>query len=157
MIKPDRLKELIEQEAIIYDIFKCDIYAIDLKVAEYYDVPDYIEYINNYYQCRLTRNCDDLFETKEEAEWYLEFCNITREEKLVLPSWAEFKENCNFPTIHCKNGKTANFTVSNSYLEIYKDSDDGYCEKKIYGKPLTKENYIDACRLCKQLFLGEEE
>lgn len=26
----------------------------------------------------------------------------------------------------------------------------------IFNKPLTKENYIEACKLCKKLFLGEE-
>lgn len=168
MIKPDRLKELIEQKAMIYGItgLPCWIEEIDLGSLLYeqignrlykVDIICYGSEENDFRKERLYRfNDEDLFETKEEADWYLEFGNITREEKLVLPSWEEFKENCNFPTIHCKNGKTANFTVSNSYLEIYKDSDDGYCEKKIYGKPLTKENYIDACKLCKQLFLGEK-
>lgn len=154
MIKPDRLKELIEQKATIYNKNKG---SIKLDKSCYIDNSNVLCFYKigiGHLGFDFIRN---LFETEAEAEWALEFGNIVREEKLSLPSWEEFKENCNFPTIHCKNGKTANVTVSNSYLEIYKDSDDGYCEKKIYGKPLTKKNYIDACRFCKQLFLGEKE
>ena len=148
MIEENKLRELIKDNKKFYSLILPNEYGVpQIKEENALDFATFFIYcINNI----------NIFETKEEANWFLEFGDITREERLSFPTWEDFKENCNFPTIHCKNGKTANFTVSNSYLEIYEDSDDGYCEKKIYGKPLTKENYIDACRLCKKLFLGEK-
>ena len=47
MISKERLTELIKQGATIYDIFKGDIYLVDLTIAKYYDVPKYIEYKND--------------------------------------------------------------------------------------------------------------
>ena len=137
MITKERLEELIGQGATIYYIFEDvvfntkEIISITLNDGASFDITT-------------------AFETKEEAEWYLEFGNITREEKLSLPSWEEFTtknyrccfsgKNNKIITLDCFNGET---------LEINEN------ELTIFEKPLTKENYIEACRLCKKLFMGE--
>lgn len=160
MITEERLKELIKQGATIYDIFKGDIYLIDLTMAKYYDVPKYIEYKNDYYNCNLTRSINDLFETKEEAEEYLEFGNIIRPERLNLPTWKEFvklEENYDYGYNTIKSFDDVKFGYVNPYndkstcLFIEKSG------KTIYlTNMVTKETYLEARRLCKKLFLGEE-
>jgi len=154
MISKERLEELIKQGATIYDIFKGDIYLVDLTMAKYYDVPKYIEYKNDYYNCNLTRSIDDLFETKEEAEEYLEFGNITRTERLDLPTWEEFNKKGCFYFV----GKNYSFyQIYKRYNKIHLEwSDDETYYMTIQEWKLTKENYLEARRLCKKLFLGEE-
>ena len=144
MIQPDRLKELEK----VYCVFKDNGEITETHITD--------EYINN---------CDwyeDLFETKEEAEWYLEFGNITREEKLVLPTWEEaqkekfcfakgFDSLYGFKLFVFINKFTNDFEVS--FFHGYKTND--YCIEKHFDLR-DKEQYIKGCRLCKQLFLGEK-
>lgn len=108
---------------------------------------------------------DTLYETKEEAEWALEFGNITRTEKLELPSWEEFQKThttINFYKNGCEYGlHRVNYSADRNnpdfkievyvfYNDLEESSDD------LFSEPLTKENYIKACRLCKKLFLERQ-
>ena len=154
MITKERLKELIEQGATIYDIFKGDIYLVDLTMAKYYDVPKYIEYKNDYYNCNLTRNIGDLFETKEQAEWHLKMTR-TRTETLELPMWEDVQEmlkaNCSIYEIIKKYDIELVIEKSKYFpaqIKLYADN-----EK--FNWNLSKENYIEACELCLRLFSGE--
>lgn len=98
---------------------------------------------------------EDLFATKEEAEWQLEFGNITRTEKLELPTWEQFKKNkCfNFVGIDWTFYELHNRRRNKLQLDYSYDNDYYRPEKEW---KLTYENYLEACRLCKKLFLGEE-
>lgn len=156
MIQPDRLKELIEQKATIYDKYG---YKIDLAEED-----NFLENIFNIYfkveQGRLYRMNKDLqiaydqwylqnlFETKEDAEWYLEFENITREEKLSLPSWEDLED---FGCIRINSNTYLNWNKVINWISVCA------CGTECYFETATKENYIDVCRLCKKLFLGEKE
>lgn len=120
---------------------------------------------------------EDLFETKEDAEEYAEFGNITRTEKLTLPSW-DIIENI------IEQEKTFGFNHSDRVLariitkdSIYwfrlcKDLDlftfqlkqtyigEDLCEELTSRFPVslgkaTKTNYDKARRLCVKLFKGE--
>ena len=158
MISKERLEELIKEEATIYDIFKGDIFLVDLTMAKYYDVPKYIEYKNDYYNCNLTRSIEDLFETKEEAEWYLEFGNITRTETLELPSWEDFKNFVNQYIKFYHNEHT--YILESCFYEDGEETIEINCCYYDYGDnllklPLNKENYLKACRMAKNLFLGD--
>jgi hypothetical protein len=160
MIEKERLKELIEQGAIIYELFENkNINQIQLENnwtvlngGLYKD----INYIRSFW-------IGDLFETKEEAEWHKEFGCIERTERLELPTWEELGK---------KKEHYINFTTkgwTKCWLEIYMpykndfgkilityaDTDNKYYI--VYDKRLTKENYTLACRKCKELFLGEKK
>ncbi len=92
-----------------------------------------------------------LFATKEEAEWQLEFGNIERREKLELPTWEQAQENIDWG-IDCANRDWYLLKLrGHSIIRIEDWNSNG-----IYEKPLTYENYLEACRLCKKLFLGEK-
>ena len=140
MITKERLKELIEQKATIYQIIREPL-KIE-KILLGYD--------------EIGTTSEDLYETKEEAEECLEFGNIVREERLELPSWEEFlklplwddKNNVEFKT---NKGNTISiFKTEQNEIIVLKDI------KTLFEKPLTKENYLEACELCRKLFLGEE-
>lgn len=147
MITKERLRELIEQGATIYKI----------SGEIFIEVPSglYSQEINDRLCCQPDYNL--LFETKEEAEWQLEFGNITRTETLELPTWEEVckrKEEMKCwgrKTIAEFDGEEVNIVVpvsqpDKTYIEIY----GRFC------RLFTKENYTEACRLAKKLFLGEE-
>ena len=159
MITENRLKELIEQGAIIYRVYAdVSVYETKLsKVIHDVDNAHLWENLNNrFIPKRVGYPLNQLFETKEEAEEYLEFGNIVREERLELPSWEEFlkmslwddKNNVEFKT---NKGNTIQiFKTKQSEIIVMRDTE------TVFNKPLTKENYNEARRLCKKLFLGEK-
>lgn len=150
MIEENKLRELIKDNKKIYSLIlpnECGVPYIKEENA--------LDFATLFVRCINNTN---IFETKEEAEWALEFGNITRTETLILPTWEEFikeKSVC-FKTknieyrlyIYTINAKTNNCRIMIS-------ADEYNYDRFVFEKPLTKENYIDACRLCKQLFLGE--
>ena len=92
-----------------------------------------------------------LFDTKEDAEFELEFGNITYTKKLELPTWKQMQENIDW-SIDCANRKWYLLkSRGNSIIRI-----EDWNRNGIYEEPLTYENYLEACRICKKLFLGEE-
>ena len=164
MITEERLKELIEQGAIIYYISEDYIKEIDFSKI----VPNKLYYDGFNYYDKYDFNKDEIkvfceyeklyeFETKEEAEWQLEFGNITRTETLTLMDYDTFKL-LDIPTEFSNSeGECYRFEIEErigeKYVCIFELN--GICSYR-FNKTLTKENYIEACRLAKKLFLGEE-
>ena len=103
------------------------------------------------------------FDTKEEAEWQIEFGNITRTETLELPTWEDLQSKTeHYIRFNTKRWTKCWLAIDMPYkndvgkiLITYADTDNNY--HIIYDKRLTKENYTRACRKCKELFLGEKE
>lgn len=159
MITKERLEELIEQGATIYepdDLWqtigkihlekKCYI-SEDNKLCNdeitYEDLPG----ATAMYSIPL----EDLFETKEDARWELEM-TATRTETLKLPTWEEIEDDYNleFDNSCLEVYKTVNrilVKTNKNYLGLY---------DYVFDKLATKENYIEACKLCLRLFKGEE-
>ena len=69
------------EDRIVYIVFKGDEKATALHIA----------YDNEWLVAR--KHLKDVYENKEEAEWVAEFGNVTRTEKLELPTWEQFKKN----------------------------------------------------------------
>lgn len=158
MIGKRRLQELIEQNDTIWDknIFPIKLMNFEQKYDDcFYAHKAYIK--NNQLICEVigdydftnTYSFEDLFETKEDAEECAEFSNITRTERLELPSWEEFQTSRGFDFMS-KNAE---------YCRVYK-IEDVICvvkqNKIILDKPLTRENYNKARRICVKLFKGED-
>ena len=161
MISKERLEELIEQGATIYS----NEYG-EIQLIKENDLSLYENGQNNYILYALEPNkkyhneifAEDLFETKEEAEFSLEFQNITRTETLNLPTWEELGRKVDtIPNMFWQIAKCSEFilflqtdkTLNNSQI-ILRGNDD------TYNWGLTKENYLEACKIAKKLFLGEE-
>ena len=92
-----------------------------------------------------------LFATREEAEWQLEFGNITRTEKLELPTWEKMQEIERFD-FKGKDGHRYTMYFISGFRTL---AITGIIRNEYYGEA-TYENYLEACRICKKLFLGEE-
>lgn len=154
MITKERLQELIEQGATIYEVKFNKIKAIELKYrVEAGYKWQYIKVYSNTSMMGNNHYLINLFETKEQAEWHKEFGNITRTEKLWLPPYEEVM--CDL------KGKRGVYTVAENddfFLEVFIDNEHPKLSQiwvlGLFDMPLTKENYILACRKCKELFLG---
>lgn len=153
MISEERLEELIKQGATIYDVCWYNVYEEKLGSNHFVGIADdEISLMQRYngYERELIDHAKNLFETKEEAEWFAEFGDIERTERLELPTWEEFK-NKDCVSFITKTGKTVyifNYDFDN---EIY-ISDTWYISEKF---EYSQGGYTLACRKAKELFLGE--
>lgn len=154
MIEKKRLEELIEQGATIYEVKYNNINPVSLtnKIRDVYYKNGVIAFEprpdEKYLHHKYFKN---LFETKEEAEWHREFGCIERTEKLELPTWEEFEEK-KFVWFFNSYHKCCCLHYLNCNNKIFINNGDEVIEIGDF----TKENYILACRKCKELFLGEK-
>lgn len=158
-ISRERLEELIKEGATIYKVY-ADVCVTEIKLNK-------VNFkVDNAYLWQKMRGAfkgcgyplDKLFETKEDAEWFLEFGNITRTEKLDLPTWEEFNKwdklvkFYNNSTNYSMYVFIKNKNTNNCRVIIY--ADDGEQDWIVFEQPLIKENYTLACRKAKELFMG---
>lgn len=162
MITQERLKELIEQGATIYKISKEIFIAGASDFLKIVEVPSglYSQEINDRLGCQPDYSL--LFETKEDAEWQLEFVNIPRTEILNLPTWGEAQKNLEVEIYAPKGRKyllqtkiKVGYSIDKENPYIIRIDRIGYADSQIDFE-YSKENYIEACRVAKKLFLGEE-
>ena len=156
MITKERLLELIEQGATIYEVKYGKINPVSLKnkirfVSEKYPVIVFEPIPDERYKHH--KYFDKLFETLEEAEWHKEFGCIERTERLELPTWEEFKLRRPYSYfIFTSKDMQYGLGIGAYYREIIINNNGSI----LFQKPLTKENYTEACRKCKKLFLNGE-
>ena len=154
MISKERLEELIEQEKQVWKIYKDTCQGV-------YQVPAGLFGVGFSSQVDETTPFNELFETKEQAEWYKEFGCIERTDYLDLPTWEEIQK-CSLYTLYFNNKELYLYRVyfnREAEMITIEEQNEEYleCFTKIEELPLTKENYILACRKAKELFLGEKE
>lgn len=163
MIERKRLEELIQQVATVCCAYiDCDNnwnYRFGKVIKE----GNYLLFMENSSSLSIIMyDTCNLYETKEEAEWYKEFGCIERTERLVLPNFEEFNK-CDKSVkfvdskgtrysmyVFVKNKKT-----NNCRIIIY--ADNGEQDWLVFEQPLTQENYTLACRKAKELFLNGDE
>lgn len=119
------------------------------------EIDNYLLYFWDKYLVEHRYDLESIFATKEEAEWQLEFGNITRTEKLELPTWEQFKKNECFTFFGIDWTFYELHNRRRNKLQLDYSYDNDYYRPEKEWK-LTYENYLEACRLCKKLFLGEE-
>ena len=139
------------EDRIVYIVFKGYKEATPLHIA----------YDNEWLFAH--KRLKDVYETKEDAEWEAEFGNLTRTEKLVLPTWKQIQPDAENDsttfTFNSKDGieyvlSVADYGDDDFYdwtIEVFSTSSDFSHEF-----PFTYDGYLEACRLCKKLFLGEQ-
>lgn len=160
MITEERLKELIQQRATIW----CSSWEEEVNLSpENCVIDDLCIREVNFREKRLLVLDDDkktalhsyrlqfLEEDVETEKFKLEFQNITRTETLSLPTFEELKKLERFD-FKAKDGHvyTIHFISDFKTLAIT-----GIIENKYYGEA-AKENYLEACKIAKKLFLGEK-
>lgn len=182
MINAEELKELIEKEAIVYGVQNNKIFEIRLKKDFFEDndtstlckfavIDDCLEINNDFGLNEYAWLIEYLYETKSEAEFVAKYKNIRRTETLDLPTWKEaeidkiikISNNQNYcwylikSFTDKKNNEMFEFSLSKDDDQFYlsvNNEDSSY--KDLFNKPLTYENYLKACEICRKLFLGEE-
>ena len=143
MITKERLKELIKNKGKIYGIGKSNnVFCVGLKFREPYSQ----EWLEGKFEIY-----SKFFETKEEAEWYKEFGCIERTERLELPTWEEFIEMEEFCFFQKNHKQTIIRILGTKYLGVETTFE------RYYTGDLNQENYYEACKLAKSLFLGENK
>lgn len=155
MITKERLEELIKQCATIYKIRDKTICEYHLSLYNYIENNELMyQNITIYYGTSWVGKLEDLFETEEDVRWELEM-TATRTETLKMPKWEEFKKNKRFIFIGANHTWYAiSISRKKIFLNIhYEDWTDYEDWKPIEA---TKENYIEACKLCLRLFRGEK-
>lgn len=159
-ISKERLEELIKEKGCVYfpsgkDVIKK---TLNHKYHEFFITNDDELYEHNrefgigVWKHKLCK----LFETKEECKEYIEFGNVTRIEKLELPTWKQveiaIQNNAYimFEFIN-QNGQECDLVVEPYEAKITVNGIGGCYD--IWS--LSKENYDRARRLCVKLFKGE--
>lgn len=163
MISRERLEELIKQGATIYEVKYGNINPVSLK--------NKIRYVNYKYETITFEPRPDekylhhkyfkrLFETKEEAEFAKEFKNITQTETLDLPLFDNLPENFDISFVRFDKEMDC-WVIYELYIEfneiciLFRDINEEASDC-IFREPLTKENYLEACKMVKKLFLEGE-
>lgn len=167
MITKERLEELIEQGATIYIICWGKTKKISLDDVLYMDIEDDQLCYEVDGDLPRTTDLNHLFETYIDAEEYAEFGNVIRMERLELPSWEDVKDTGYDEIFFVKDNRFDSGVVQYYFLVAEQTNQiqimfreiehimviDAY--DVIFQKPLTKENYNEARRLCVKLFKGE--
>ena len=170
-ISKERLEELIEKEETIWAVYDTDriekiklvVRMFGISVEEYNKLHDCEPMLYSQF-CGIFKDICPiswLFETKEEAEEYAEFGNVTRTEKLDLPTWNEFSKWDKSVKFFSNGTKYSmyvfvkNKNTNNCRIMIY--ADNGEQDWIVFEQPLTKENYDNARRLCVKLFKNQGE
>ena len=139
------------EDRIVYIVFKGDEKATALHIV----------YDNEWLLAH--KHLKDVYETKEDAEWEAEFGNVQWIERLELPTWEQIQpesENDSITlTFNSKDGTEYVLSVTDYgdddfydwTIEVYSTSSDFS-----HDFPFNYDGYLEACRLCKKLFLGEQ-
>lgn len=144
MITEERLKELIKQGATIYSTGYRE--EVDLSLPCYIKDGYLVTDEGNGFE--PTYLLENLTESLEETEWQAEFGCIEKTIRLELPMFDEFREPIRFTG---QDNIKYWITKWQDYICIL-GNDNIFrliCD-------YTKENYIEACRKAKELFLGAE-
>ena len=152
MITAERLEELIKQGATIYCIMNSSKYISDfgLSIGNFTvasDCPIIVElevigYVHGY-------GFEQLFETKEQAEWHLKN-DAERTERFEPPMWEDIKGYYCFNFI-LDNCPRCFVVKKDNWITI----DDVGCNNifEKYASDVTKENYIKACEIVRDMFI----
>lgn len=159
MIEKERLEELIEQGATIWGVYdysysydkpnkKVEFIDLDGFYNYYKDIDEFIMYQGGY---------SELFETEQEAEWHKEFGCILKIERLWFPTWESVYNDL-------KDYKDGEFCIldNDHFSFVYNKCYETpqlflYTHNEKYNWNANKENYYEACKLSKSLFLGEKK
>ena len=158
MIKKERLEELIEQGATVCNAYKDWDNVWHCRFGNVAQEKNYLLFKENGSSLSVIMyDTNNLYETKEQAEWEWEFGDIERTERLELPTWEEFDKSEKIVRFIGKNGGKCklegyfDLDLQNGFIDVVENG-----SSQLSLSEYTKENYILACRKAKELFLGEK-
>lgn len=150
MITKERLEELIEKGADIWKIEDGKVYLLRKDHYQYWNIKEdrlqwYCKIVPSGYCCI---SFNHLFETKEDAEWYVKYGKVTKTETISFPTYEKIMQDL--------EGKTGTYTIinaSNVLLVVnlgkhYVDQIYLYTNEDKFNWNLSKEGYEQACEMC---------
>lgn len=155
MIEKERLDELIEQGATIYEVKYGKVNPVSLKnkirfVSDRYPVVVFEPRPNEKYKHH--KYFDKLFESREDAEWVAKY-HTTRVERFEPPTYEEFiDEDFYFYWFIAKSTQRARICKKDNSIFVELGVDEN-----LYEFQLNKDGYIKAVELSYKLFKGESE
>ena len=168
MISKEKIKNLFDKNIPIYgiDYRRClqpDIVKIPVRNLRYCPSNDNYQYLSSKDgDCYLYEFFnEDLYETQEDAEFAKEFKNIEHTETLDLPLFDNLPENFDISFVRFDKEMDC-WIIYELYIEfneiciLFRDVTEEASDC-IFREPLTKENYLEACKISKNLFLGNNE
>lgn len=161
MITKERLKELIEQEATVYDPDTLWQSVGEVKLNKSMKINngrldgDLGDLGLKGAVCSCYIPLEYLFEKKEDAEFIAKY-HTQRVVKFNPPTWAIFSEEETDIVFDMKDGRMmlSHWIIGDNHIVLIKTSKD---DDFVFSEPLTKENYIKAVEYARKLFLGEED
>ena len=150
MITRERLEELAKKCIPVYAVTSYDVFKIetcDPKIGLMGNFVNWVVELDGI-SYRLNAHLNDIYETKEDAEFALEFQNIPRTETLNLPTWKKFKKDESFQ-FSDKYGSDWDLYIYSSGIIVLLNGN------KTYYFNNSKQGYLEACKIAKKLFLGE--
>lgn len=178
MISKEKFNELNSEKKKIYYLDygllgSCSVKELDFSkrricgvCANYFPTPDEELEVHDYCNMQNDSDCDedfvcylkDCYETQEDAEFAEEFKNIEHTETLDLPLFDYLPENFDISFVRFDKEVDC-WIIYELYIEFneiyilfrYVTEEVSDC---IFREPLTKENYLEACKMVKKLFLG---
>lgn len=149
MITKERLEELIEKGVTVWRSMCGDIHKIRLDKRYFFcDDNKLCWHTIAKLMPRLFVDFEYLFETKEDAEWYVKYGEVTKTETISFPTYEKIMQDL--------EGKTGTYTIidaSNVLLEVnlgkyYVDQIYLYTKEDKFNWNLSKEGYEQACEMC---------
>lgn len=107
------------------------------------------ELYNTY--CRFFTNKESAFKYYKKILWSNKYKNISSTKTLSLPMWDEVKTN-EMKRFFDFNHNLIELRKFASDFEIWVN--DNFC---IFDKECSEETWIEACEICRKLFIGEME
>ena len=153
MITKERLEQLIEQGATVWRSMCGDIHKIRLDKRYFFcDDNKLCWHTIAKLMPRLFVDFEYLFETKEDAEWYVKYGKVTKTETISFPTYEKIMQDL--------EGKIGTYTIidaSNVLLEVnlgrhYVDQIYLYTKEDKFNWNLSKEGYEQACEMCVREF-----
>lgn len=142
MITTERLNELIEQGATVVEMHE-DGFIDEVELLGDCHADDYGLFGDCGYHDLYA-----LFETKDHADWHRKM-SAERIERFEPPMWEDIKveDGYEFKFFDANNEYYAFKVIKNTYTVICVDD-----FKNIFEEVSTKENYIKACEIVRDLF-----
>lgn len=154
MISKKRLKELIKQKAIIWSSSWEEEVDLSLPCKIVKDGGTFALIIEEDKAHHPYYSLAFLEEDVKKAKWDIKFRDVERIETLGLPTWDELQEIFN----HIIDDYYERcFTVNNNAYCLFVNSNVIEIEELGYSKIANEENYIEACKLFKKIFLSKGE
>lgn len=133
MIKKERLQQLIEENGSVYEPNVEDGIVQEIILFEEFNL------IRNealYFGVEKWAFLKDLYETKEEAEHFAKYGNITKTVKFPTPP--TYEEFLKIKEFYSGQGLTRIVLINEKELEVVENGLDGYHSYRVSN---TKENY----------------